>query len=64
MENISLKKIIAIVIILTLAVFLFKYIGIILVALTAGIALIFKYVLKAIVVLGAIALIYYVIKKS
>lgn len=63
MEKISLKKIIAIVIVITLAIFLFKYIGIILVALTAGIAIIFKYVLKALVVLAAIYFVYYIIKK-
>ena len=63
MENINLKKIIAVVIVITLAIFLFKYIGVILVALTAGIAIIFKYVLKALVGLAAIFFVYYIIKK-
>jgi hypothetical protein len=68
MQNITLKKIFLALVIISLAVFLFKYIGIILgvvlaaVSVTLVVAL--KWVLKIAVILGALLLLYSLFTKN
>ena len=68
MQNITLKKIILALVVISLAVFLFKYIGIILgviltaVSVTLVVAL--NWVLKILVVLGALLLLYSLFSKN
>lgn len=68
MQNITLKKIILALVVISLAVFLFKYIGIILgviltaVSVTLVVAL--NWVLKILVVLGALLLLYSLFTKN
>ncbi|MBR3535620.1 MAG: hypothetical protein IKN85_07315 [Oscillospiraceae bacterium] len=68
MQNITLKKIILALVVISLAIFLFKYIGIILgviltaVSVTLVVAL--NWVLKILVVLGALLLLYSLFTKN
>ena len=68
MQNITLKKIILARVVISLAIFLFKYIGIILgviltaVSVTLVVAL--NWVLKILVVLGALLLLYSLFTKN
>ena len=68
MQNITLKKILLAIVVIALAVFLFKYIGIILgviltaVSVTLVVAL--NWVLKILVVLGALLLLYSLFTKN
>ncbi|MCR5122728.1 MAG: hypothetical protein K6B74_09945 [Ruminococcus sp.] len=61
--NITLKKILLAAIVIALAVFLFKYIGIILVSATALLVIILKWVLKGLVIIGGIFLLFTIFKK-
>lgn len=61
--QITFKKILLAVIVIALAVFLFKYIGVLLVAATAALVIALKWVLKGLVIVGAIFLVYVIFKK-
>ena len=63
MQNITFKKVLLAVIVIALAVFLFKYIGVMLVAATAVLAIALKWVLKGLVIVGAAFLVYVIFKK-
>ena len=68
MQNITLKKIILALVVISLAVFLFKYIGIIigviLTAVSVTLVVALNWVLKILVVLGALLLLYSLFSKN
>ena len=53
MQNITLKKILLAIVVIALAVFLFKYIGIILAAVSVTLIVALRWVLKGLVIIGA-----------
>ncbi|WP_044976753.1 hypothetical protein [Ruminococcus sp. HUN007] len=64
MQNITLKKILLAIVVIALAVFLFKYIGIILAAVSVTLIVALRWVLKALVVIGALLLVYTIFTKN
>ena len=61
--NITLKKILLAAIVIALAVFLFKYIGVALLATTAVLIVALRWVLKGLVIIGGLFLLYVIFKK-
>ena len=64
MQNITLKKILLAIVVIALAVFLFKYIGIILAAVSVTLIVALRWVLKGLVVVGALLLVYTIFTKN
>ena len=64
MQNITLKKILLAIVVIALAVFLFKYIGIILAAVSVTLIVALRWVLKGLVVIGALLLVYTIFTKN
>ena len=62
--QITFKKVLLAAIVIALAIFLFKYIGVLLVAATAVLAIALKWVLKGLVIVAAIFLVVFIFKKS
>ena len=63
MQNITLKKIILAIIVIALAVFLFKWIGVLLFAATTVLIIALRWVLKGLVIIGGLFLLYVIFKK-
>ena len=63
MQNITLKKIILAIIVIALAVFLFKWIGWLLFAASTMIIIALRWVLKGLVIIGGLFLLYVIFKK-
>ena len=63
MQNITLKKIILAIIVIALAVFLFKWIGWLLFAATTVFIIAIRWVLKGLVIIGGLFLLYVIFKK-
>ncbi|MBP0976846.1 MAG: hypothetical protein IKN85_13955 [Oscillospiraceae bacterium] len=64
MQNITLKKILLAIVVIALAVFLFKYIGIILAAVSVTLIVALRWVLKGLVIIGALLLVYTIFTKN
>ncbi len=64
MKNITLKKILLAIVVIALAVFLFKYIGIILAAVSVTLIVALRWVLKGLVIVGALLLVYAIFTKN
>ena len=64
MQNITLKKILLAIVVIALAVFLFKYIGIILAAVSVTLIVALRWVLKGLVIVGALLLVYAIFTKN
>ena len=64
MKNITLKKILLAIVVIALAVFLFKYIGIILAAVSVTLIVALRWVLKGLVVVGALLILYGIFTKN
>lgn len=63
MQNITLKKIILAIIVIALAVFLFKWIGWLLFAASTMFIIAIRWVLKGLVIIGGLFLLYVIFKK-
>ena len=64
MQNITLKKILLAIVVIALAVFLFKYIGIILAAVSVTLIVALRWVLKGLVIIGALLFVYTIFTKN
>lgn len=64
MQNITLKKILLAIVVIALAVFLFKYIGIILAAVSVTLIVALRWVLKGLVIIGALLMVYTIFTKN
>ena len=64
MKNITFKKILLAVVVIALAVFLFKYIGVILAAVSVTLIVALRWVLKGLVIIGALLLLYSIFTKN